>query len=130
MKADVQYNDFIGTVAADTSDSLGGAGNDNMKTYGKYFKIDEARFEILGLSIFGTDHSHLSLICKDKQKSRAKQDYIVKMAVDVEDPAKILKILFKQFHIVLHGKHDKDFTNLDYDEEVDYEDFHEPSDED
>lgn len=125
MKADVQYNDFIGTVAADISDALGGPGGDDMETYGKYFKIDEVRFEVLGLSIYGTDHSLVSLICKDKKRSTTNRDYIVKMSVDIEDPSRILKLLFKRIHILLHDKHNESFKHLGYDEEADYDDFHE-----
>lgn len=60
MKADVQYNDFIGTAAADISDFLGSKYGDSLDAFGKYFKIDEARFKVIGISIYGTNSFFIS----------------------------------------------------------------------
>lgn len=131
MKADVQYNDFIGTSAADISDYLGTKYNDDIESFGKFFKIDEQRFKVIGISIYGVQDSHISLYCIDKSKNAEFKEHIVKMSVSVaeEDQKEILEILFKRLHIVLHSRFDEKFHNLDYDEEVRYSDFHESSNE-
>jgi hypothetical protein len=36
MKADVQYNDFKGTVSADISDALGSMGSDDLECIGRH----------------------------------------------------------------------------------------------
>ncbi|MES2063558.1 MAG: hypothetical protein V4456_16645 [Bacteroidota bacterium] len=125
MKADVQYNDFIGTAAADISDSLGSKNGDYLESFGKYFKIDENKFEVVGISIYGTDEFYISLICIDKQKSTPDKEHIVSMSIEINEPREILDFLFKRLHIVLHGKFDEKYKDLSYDEEVRYSDFHE-----
>lgn len=46
------------------------------------------------------------------------------MSVDIENRQKILHVLFKRFHVVLHDKFDKKYSAVSYDEEVRYEEFH------
>jgi len=125
MKADVQYNDFRGTAAADISDFLGSKYGDNLKSFGKFFKLDESRFEVIGISISGTDNKYISLYCVDKKKSTEEKEHIVSMWIDIEDDKEILGFLFKRLQIVLHSRFDKKYGDLGYDEEVNYEDFHE-----
>lgn len=124
MKADVQYNDFRGTAAADISDSLGSKYGDNLKSFGKYFKIDENRFEVIGISIYGTNNLYISLYCVDRTKSTLEKEHIVSMSIDIDDDKEVLSFLFKRLHIVLHSRFDKKYGDLSYDEEVSYEDFH------
>jgi hypothetical protein len=125
MKASVQYNDFKGTVAADISDALGGPGGDDLKTIGQYFKLDDNRFKIVGLSIYGTENFHVSLICVDKEKSSEFKEHIVSMRCDIDNEKEILDILFKRLQIVLHDKFDDKYPSLNYLEEVNFRDFHE-----
>lgn len=124
MKADVQYNDFKGTAAADISDYLGSKYGDYLGSFGKLFKIDEERFRVIGISIYGTDRFYISLLCVDKVKSSGEKEYIVSMSIEIENEKDILDLLFKRLHIVLHSKFDDKYANLEYDEEVRYEDFH------
>lgn len=124
MKADVSYNDFTGTVAADISDSLSKYAGDTLKSIGRYFKLDEKRFEIKGLSIYGTKQFSISLICIDKEKSKDKE-HIVNMMYDLGDDKESLTEIFKRLHIVLHEKFDKKYHELSYNEEVRFSDFHE-----
>jgi hypothetical protein len=128
MKANVQYNDFQGTVSADISDALGGIGTDDLERIGRYFKLDEERFKIVGLSIYGVDGFSVSLICVDKDQSNDQHEHIVKMSIDIEDDTEILKILFKRLHILLHDRHDEKYPNLEIAEEVNFNDFHETED--
>lgn len=125
MKASVSYNDFQGTVAADISDFLGGPGSDDLKSIGKHFGLNEDRFEIVGLSIYGTNDFFISLICLDREKSKEGEEYIVSMSVDYQEGNEILDTLFKRLHIVLYNKFDEKYPKLNYNEEVRFSDFHE-----
>jgi hypothetical protein len=129
MKADVQYNDFRGQVAADISDYLGQKSGDHLESIGKYFKLDEKRFKIVGLSIYGTENIYISLICVDKTKSTLDKEHIVTMSIDLDKEKQILPILFKRLHIVLHDNFDSKYSKLEYDESVNYEEFHSNDDE-
>jgi predicted nuclease with TOPRIM domain len=129
MKADVSYNDFTGTVAADISDALSRNAGDTLKSIGRYFNLDEKRFEIVGLSIYGTKDFSISLLCIDKNKSSDKE-YIVSMLYDLGDNKENLSKLFKRLHIVLHENFDEKYKELSYNEEVRFSDFHESDDTD
>jgi len=124
MKAQVPYNDFEGSVAADISDGLGGVHGDNLERIGKYFNLDENRFKIVGISIYGTNEFSISLICIDLERSTDKKEHIVSMLCEVDDEKEILDILFKQIHIVLYDKFDDKYVNMDYDSEVRFSDYH------
>ena len=124
MKASVQYNDFTGTASADISDFLGSKYGDDLDSFGKYFKIDESRFEVIGISIDGTENFYISFLCLDKKRSTYAKDFIVKMSINIDDKKEILDFLFKRLSIVLHSKFDEKYRNLDYDEEANFEDFH------
>lgn len=129
MKADVQYNDFVGTAAADISDFLGSKYGDDLDSFGKYFKIDETRFKIIGISIYGTDSFYISFLCVDNVKSTENKEHIVSMSVGIENERDILDFLFKRLHIVLHSRFDNKYPTLDYNEEVNYSDYHETENE-
>lgn len=130
MKADTSYNDFKGTVAADISDKLSrDYAGDTLKSIGRYFKLNEKRFDIIGLSIYGTGNFRISLLCVDKNKSKDGQEHIVSMMYDIDDNKENLQILFKRLNIVLHEKFDEKYPDLRYNEEVRFSDFHEIKDE-
>ena len=124
MKASKQYTDFIGTAAADISDALGGPGGDDLDTIGKHFGLDHNRFKIVGLSISGIENFHISLICIDKSRSTDEKEHIVSMSLDLDEEQSILDIIFKRFHVLIHDKFDKKYRELDYDEEVRFDEFH------
>ncbi|RDI07984.1 hypothetical protein [Flavobacterium sp. AG291] len=127
MKADVQYNDFVGTAAADISDNLGTKYGDYLDSFGKYFKINEERFKVVGISIYGTEDFHISLYCIDNIKTAQKgKEHIVDMSISIpdEDKKDILDLLFKRLHIVLHSKFDTKYSLMEYAEEIDYDDYH------
>lgn len=125
MKASTQYDDLIGTVAADISDFLGGPGIDNVRALAKYFKLDEERFEIKGISFYGREKRYVSLVCIDKERSQNNKNFVVKLSVPIDDDREIFSILFKRLHIVLHDKFDREFDSMDYDEESNFSDYHE-----
>ena len=124
MKADDQY-DFVGTVAADISDFIGSKYGDNLESFGKYFKIDETRFGVIGISIYGTDSFYISFLCVDRGKSSETKEHLVSMSIDIDNEKEILDFLFKRLHIVLHSRFDDKYPNMNYDEEVKFNDFHE-----
>lgn len=124
MKANVQYNDFKGTVAADISDFLGAQAHDDLEAIGKYLNLNQERFKIVGLSIYGTKKNSISLICVDKERSSPQKEHLVSMSYDTENDKEILATLFKRFHVVLHNKFDDKYPELDYDQEVRFSDFH------
>ena len=124
MKADAHYNDFTGSVAADISDELSEYAGDTLKSIGRYFKLDENRFDMIGLSIYGTDNFSISLLCVDKKKSDKGKEHIVSMMYDVSNNKGNLDKLFKRLHIVLHEKYDEKYPDLRYNDEVKFSDFH------
>jgi hypothetical protein len=117
MRASVQYGDFKGTVEADISDHLHGAGLD---TIAKHFKLDTERFKIVGLSIYGTDEFDVSFLCIDLQESTAEKEVIVNLSMSTLDNPITLDVLFKRLHIVLHNRFDDKYLNptLEYDKEL------------
>ena len=76
MTANVLYNDFIGTVAADISDLIAVKFGGNLESIGKYFEIDDKRFSVIGISIDGTAEFTLSLICVDKVKTSFEKELL------------------------------------------------------
>jgi hypothetical protein len=129
MKASTQYNDFKGTVSADISDAFGGPGGDDIKSLARFFDLNFERFEPIGISLYGTDGFSVALLCVDKERSTEEKEHIVSMSCEVEDEKEIIDILFKRLHIVLHNRFDDKYPNLDYDEEVNFSDFHETEEE-
>lgn len=120
MIADTQYNDLIGTVAADISDHVG---TDNtLKELGSYFNIDNERLKVVGISIYGTESFRVSFICIDIEKSKNGKEFIVKVDVGL-GREKILDVLFKRLHIVLFDRFDSKYSTLDYDKEVQLRDY-------
>ncbi|UTX46667.1 hypothetical protein [Chryseobacterium sp. MA9] len=126
MKADVQYNDFTGTAAADISDMIStNYGGDTLDSFANFFKLDKERFKIIGISFYGTRKFSISLLCVDLELSTDEKEHIVSMMMDWDQERSPLDILFKRLDIVLHQKYDERYSSLNYDEEVRYSDFHE-----
>ena len=123
MKAKTQYNDFLGTVAADISDGLSRNGDD-LKSIAKHFELDTNRFRIIGLSIYGTKNFRVSLVCVDNERSTVEKEHIVKMSLDIEEEKEVLDMLFKSLNIIIHDQFERKYLEKDYDEEVRFSDFH------
>lgn len=121
MKAQVQYNDFKGTVAADISDFLGG---NSLESISKYFNLDTNRFKLIGLSISGIRDFHLALRCIDLEKTTQDKDYIVDLSIDLEGKNPF-ELLFKRLDISLHEKYDKKYLDpeLDSDREAEFNEY-------
>lgn len=125
MKASVQYGDFKGTAAADVSDLLATYGGNDFSSVSKYLNLDEERFKLIGVSIFGTGEFGLELICVDKNKSTTENECIIKLFYNVENKKEILSILFKRLRIVLYERFDNKHSEIKEFENGYFSDFHE-----
>jgi hypothetical protein len=124
MKASVQYGDFKGTVAADVSDLLAHYGGDDFSSFSKYLNLDEERFNLVGISIYGTKEFGIELICIDKEKSTEGNEHIVKLSYTIENKEDILDILFKRLNIVLYERFDEKYPKIEEYEYAHFSDFH------
>ena len=97
MKASVQYNDLIGTSAADVSDFYGNSLQIYLKaTFPKY---DSERYRCDGCSIFTSDSSdkaNVRFVCYDTQEDKyvyfePLKEYFLKDIVN----------MFKRFSIII-----------------------------
>lgn len=123
MNADVSYNDFIGSAAADISDSLNLLGGDTLESIGKYFKLDENRFEIFGLSIYGVSEFVISFLCVDKTNSTNEVKHFVTILYDLNSNFKI-DWIFKRLNIVLHDRFNNEYSSVKSFEELRFSDCH------
>lgn len=124
MSSKYGYGDFVGNVVADTSDFIASQfGGDNAQSIGKFFKIDEERFEVIGVSISGVNQKRIALRCIDKLNSTENKKHIIDISIDANNK-NFLEQLFKRIHIVLYDKYTQKYSNLDCDAEGSYEDFH------
>ena len=121
MKANTQYDDLLGTSAADISY---GFKEQSLSEIADSFGINRQRFELIGLSLYGPGDFSLSFLCLDLEKSTDEKEHIVSMMFDVEKED-ILNLLFERLSIVLHAKYDEKYPILEYNEEIRYTDFHE-----
>ena len=96
MKAKVQYNDYVGTCAADISDHV--KLDDILCEWG----VDTNRFYPVGVSFFtgDTGQCHLSILCTDNQRNDGK---IVKVC-NYKKPERTIQdvmAFFKRFEAIV-----------------------------
>ncbi len=95
MKADVQYNDFVGTSAADISD------NTNLKTFLKDRGVDTDRYEAIGSKFFSHYNDfNASIICIDKEKSEGDNLHIVSISFENDFDKREYFNLFKRYEVI------------------------------
>ncbi|MEP4091630.1 hypothetical protein [Reichenbachiella sp.] len=113
MKADTQYNDFIGTAAADISDHF------NLNDFLKSRKVDIERFDAVGASFYHgySDFFSASIVCIDKTKSSNETPYLVNIEFEKAFSHKEFFDLFKRFNVMISKKHGG-VQNLDIQEEI------------
>lgn len=102
MKATVQYDDFIGTSAADISDHT------NLSEFLNAEIGEEAtRFDPIGASFYSgySDYFSLSIICIDKSKSTENSPHIVKISFAKDFTYSEFFNLFKRFNVIITKKH-------------------------
>jgi hypothetical protein len=96
MEANVQYNDFVGTAAADIEENFKNL-NDVLSECG----VDTTRYEGIGAKFDGG----VSIICIDKQKTTNGKPYIVSIDLDDEFTQEDFFDLFKRFQLILWSKY-------------------------
>lgn len=96
MKADVQYNDFLGTAAADISDYT------TLEKYLNEIKVDTNRYYPIGAKFYtsyGDNFCNVEILCQDREKNNSLS------ALTIEDMSiQEFSMLFKRFEVVLHLK--------------------------
>ena len=97
MKAKTQYDDYIGTVAADISDHT------DLNLFLSEKCVGVKNYEPIGIRFFSSNIGgySFSVICKDKVKSDDNKDYIVQL--DFKNKINLMNFisLFKRFEILL-----------------------------
>lgn len=113
MKADVQYNDFKGTSAADISDHT------NLNEFLSSRGVDTERYDAIGASFFAgyNDFFSASIICIDKEQSTATKTHIVKIDFEAEFDKDEFFDLFKRFSVVITEHYDR-YQDQDIDERI------------
>ena len=111
MKADVQYNDFKGTAAADISDHR------TLQDFLNSKKVDITKYESFGATFYSgySDFFDASIICRDLEKSTSEKSHIVEFHFEVTKDE--FFEFFKRFNVVIHEEHDKD-SNKEPDESI------------
>ena len=98
MKAEVQYNDFIGTAAADSSDWL------SLGDYLEKKGVDTKRYEPVGAEFFrGEGYFGASIICKDNQSGE--HNKAVKISFEKGLNQEEFFNLFKRFNVIITSKY-------------------------
>lgn len=102
MKADVQYNDFKGTAAADISDHR------TLQDLLILKKVDIEKYESFGATFYSgySDYFDASVICRDLEKSTQEKSHIVEFHFEITKDE--FFEFFKRFNVVIHEAHDKD----------------------
>lgn len=126
MKAEVQFNDFTGSIAADISDVIAAKKGNYISSIGEYFDIDQNRFKVVGVSLTGINDFKVTLVCVDREKSTPNKEHIVNMTLelDAQGQKEMLGLLFKRLNIVLFDAGEKHYSALECDEEVTFEEYH------
>lgn len=126
MKAEVQFNDFVGSIAADISDVIAAKKGNYISSIGEYFDVDQKRFKVVGVSLSGISDFKVTLICVDNEKSTESKEHIVNMTIelDADGQREMLNVLFKRLNFVLFDAGEKHYSALECDEIVTFNEFH------
>lgn len=98
MKANVQYNDFRGTAAADISDWIA------LKGFLEKEGVDTNRYEAIGAEFYlGERYFNASIICKDNESNEPNK--AVKISFENGISQDEFFQLFKRFNVVIVNSH-------------------------
>ena len=102
MKASVQYNDYLGTAAADIADEFVNSMDEYLALRSKRF--NKAKYHCIGCELrpYGIDKLDLEFYCRDLQTRQ-----IVPMRFNCEFKLTELLVMFKRFAVVI-GEHIED----------------------
>lgn len=100
MKASVQYNDFIGTAAADISDHI------FLSKFLEDRGVDIERYTAIGAEFYNGEGGYFSasIICKDNQTEEG-ENSIVKISFEDEFKPSEFFSLFKRFNVIITQRH-------------------------
>ncbi len=105
MKATVQYNDFLGTAAADISDHF------SLSDFLEQHNVDTERFKPVGAEFYSgySDFFSISIVCVDNERSNDERKYMVNISFEDEITKDEFFDLFKRFKVVItqnYGNYD------------------------
>lgn len=117
MKAFVQYNDLLGTSAADKSDHVW------IDSVLIKRGVDTNKYEAVGASFHAgySNYFSASIICVDKEKSTDNKKHIVSISFENEFTKEQFFDLFKRFEVIVTKKFG-DYESLEIDEEIIFDD--------
>ncbi len=105
MRATVQYNDFLGSAAADISDHF------SLSDFLEQHNVDTERFYAVGAEFYCgySDFFSVSIICVDKERSNDEKKYMVNLSFENDITKDEFFDLFKRFNVVItqnYGNYD------------------------
>lgn len=109
------YNDLVGDVAADLAKQPS-TQESSLQYFAEKFNIDDDRFKVVGIELYGVKNPSLHLICEDSLKVNNDISFISKIIIP-SDRFDIEEIL-EGLHIVLYKNFDEKYKNLDIGEEI------------
>lgn len=113
MKARVQYNDYLGTAAADKSDLF------SLVDFLKEKGVDVDRYEPIGVDFYSgySDHISYTFICKDNQNNENK---LVKIGFESKCTYEEFFNLFKRFNAIVTWAKGNDYSDYEVDDNTIY----------
>jgi hypothetical protein len=117
MEAIVQYNDFIGTVAADQN------GYATLEGFLQEKNIDSHRYQCIGVKFFASskDYFSMGVMCMDRRKTNDKENpYIVSIDFENEIDKDEFFDLFKRFEAIIYNRYSTEYQDFDIEEEISY----------
>lgn len=105
MRATVQYEDFIGSAAADISDHF------SLAEFLQQHNVDTERFQAIGAEFYSgySDYFSVSVICIDSDHSNDDKKHLVSISFENDITKDEFFDLFKRFNVVITKK----FGNYD-----------------
>jgi hypothetical protein len=117
MKANVQYNDFLGTAAADISDHT------DLEKFLKRRGVDTKRYEAIGAGFYHGYNNFFDgqIICVDNAKSTDEKKHLVSISFEADFPHEEFFDLFKRFSVKV-AKRYHGFENMEIAEDITIDD--------
>lgn len=117
MKANAQYNDFVGTSAADISDF------GNLNDFLKKRNVDTDRYNAVGASFYGGQNNFFtaSIICVDNELSSSDKKHVVKLFFETGITQSEFFGLFKRFSVQVVNKYGG-YSELEIEDEITIDD--------
>jgi len=124
MKATVQYNDFVGSAAADISDHF------SLNDFLKERNVDTERYNAIGAEFYCgySDFFSVYIICVDKDRSTDEKRYLVNIGFEKKITKDEFFDLFKRFNVVITQKYGK-YESQEIEESIRFDDRGEEDDE-